>query len=321
MTRGRISLGDGRRMLVFGRSGQVATELAARAAGAGWRVHAVGRPEVDIRDEAAVHHALAQAPWACVVNAAGYTAVDQAETEPEHAHAVNERGAAHVATACALRGTPLLHLSTDYVFDGTLTGRAYREDDPIGPLGVYARSKAAGEAVVRVFCPDHVIVRTAWLHGPHGHNFVKTMIRLASERNEIRVVDDQIGNPTAVVDVADILFRVADHVLRERSGFGTYHYAGGGETTWHGVAQAVFGHMARAGRRTPRLVPISTGEYPAAAIRPANSRLDCSRISEVFGITSRPWQDGLADSLAVLGILSSHAQPAQRIRSGPSGDG
>ncbi|MFN8721272.1 MAG: dTDP-4-dehydrorhamnose reductase [Rhodospirillales bacterium] len=291
-----------RRALVFGRSGQVAREIAARAARSGWTVVAVGRPDGDLRDTAAIDRMLDATPCTVVVNAAADTDVDGAESDPGRAFAVNADGAANLAAACARHGLPLVHVSTDYVFDGRLVGRGYREDDPVGPLGAYARSKAEGEAAVRDLCPRHAIVRSAWLYSPHGRNFVRTMIRLAGERDEVRVVDDQVGNPTAAADLADMLLRVADHITADADLSGTWHYAGSGAVSWHGFARAIFDTMAQARMRVPRLVPIPTVAYPSPTPRPANSRLDCGRAAGTFGITAPPWRASLSACLDALGV-------------------
>lgn len=293
-------------IVLTGADGQVGREIARRAAGAG--LLALNRAALDITDARAVYRTLERSGARLVINAAAYTAVDRAEQEPEAAFAVNRDGAAHLAGACARLGIPLLHLSTDYVFSGTRCG-GYREDDPVAPLGVYGRSKWEGERAVRERLPVHLILRVSWVFGSHGHNFVKTILRLAREREELRVVADQHGCPThagaiagAVLSLAETAARRAFPALRGQGGFwGTYHYCGTPPTTWHGFACAI---VAQARRFEPlrvrEILPITTAEYPTAATRPANSVLDCSRLRERFGIVPRPWEAGLAEVLQAL---------------------
>ncbi|MGQ3031182.1 MAG: dTDP-4-dehydrorhamnose reductase, partial [Ferrovibrionaceae bacterium] len=231
-----------------------------------------------------------------VVNAAAYTAVDKAESDADQAFLVNRDGPAALARAAAAVGAPLIHVSTDYVFDGTKDG-AYTEDDPVAPVSVYGRSKEAGERAVREAAERHVILRTAWVYSPFGNNFVKTMLRLGAEREELRVVADQRGCPTAAADIAAAIVRLAgaDH------GWGTYHYSGAGPTTWHGFAEAIFAGAAARGAKVPaRVTAIGTADYPTPAVRPANSVLDCSRIDRVHGIVARNWREALEDCLDAL---------------------
>lgn len=288
------------KILIFGRIGQLGTELARRPWAPGTELVFLDRDEVDIGNPAAVTGAIAANPCDLVINAAAYTAVDKAEAEPEAAFAVNRDGPRAMAEVCRARGMPLLHVSTDYVFDGSKPGW-YSEADAIAPLGVYGHSKAEGEQAVRDILPDHVILRTAWVYAAHGHNFVKTMLRLAAERPELRVVADQHGCPTAAADLAMALHRLADRYAAERSlAWGTYHFTGQGETTWHGFAQAIIDLAAPVTGKRPLVYAITTAEYPTPARRPVNSRLDCRRMTEVFGITARPWPEALAEVVAEL---------------------
>lgn len=281
-------------MLVFGRSGQVASELARQPLPRGWSLRALSRHEVDITRAADVRETVARVAPRAVINAAAYTAVDRAESEAELAFAVNCEGAAHIAAACAALGVPLLHISTDYVFDGRKTS-PNREDDPVSPLSVYGRSKAAGEAAIRSRIEDFVVLRTSWVFSPFGRNFVRTMIGLA-DRAELRVVDDQRGAPTAAADIAHVLVTLAARLAEQPdpAAYGTFHYTGAGTTTWHGFAAEIFSALQARGRATPRLIAIEAKDYPAAARRPANSVLDCSRIAAVHGIRPRPWQAAVA---------------------------
>lgn len=295
------SRGDAVRILVVGSQGQVARELARAALPAGWSVETVGRPALDVADRAAVLDRVLASGASVVVNAAAYTAVDRAESEPELAHAVNADGAGFVAEAADRLGVPVVHISTDYVFDGTKAG-AYVEDDPVRPLGAYGRSKEAGERAVRALAPRHVILRTAWVYSPFGHNFVKTMLRLARERDELRVVADQRGCPTAAGEIARAIVAIAGQIVDERdeAPWGTYHLAGAGETTWHGLAQAAIDRAAPAIGRHPPVRAITTEEFPTPTRRPANSVLDCTAVERAFGVRLRPWPEALAAVVAEL---------------------
>ena len=267
---------------------------------AAFSLRAFDRAAADITRREAVAAALDAAHPDLVVNLAAYTAVDRAESEPAAAHAVNCAGAANVAAACARRGTPLIHLSTDYVFDGDKRG-AYVEDDSVNPLGVYGRTKEAGERAVREALPRHVILRTSWVYGAFGQNFVKTMLRLGAERPVLRVVADQHGSPTAAADIAAALVAITARLGEPDPPWGTYHFAGGGGvTTWHGFAEAIFALAAPRLGPMPRVEAIATADYPTAARRPANSVLDCAKIARAFGVAAPPWRESLARVVAEL---------------------
>lgn len=251
--------------------------------------------EVDITDEAAVARAAALHRPRWIVNCAAYTAVDRAESEGARAHAVNALGPLHLARAARSVGARLLHVSTDCVFSGQRSG-PYPEDATPDPIGVYGRTKAAGEDFVREACPQHVIVRTAWLHGPSGRNFVATMLRLMAERPGLRVVDDQRGSPTYAADLAAAL---AACVARDLASFGTYHYTNEGDCTRHGFATEIQTQALACGLLT-HAVPIEAipaSSYPTAAARPANSVLARDRIRAALSLTIPSWQDGLARHL------------------------
>jgi dTDP-4-dehydrorhamnose reductase len=280
------------RLLVTGASGQLGRELCGRAAGQGFAVAAFPRAELDVGDAAAVGHAVAGAD--VVVNAAAYTAVDRAEEERDLAFRVNADGPRHLARACAARGVPLVHVSTDYVFDGEKRG-AYVEDDAVGPVNVYGASKEAGERAVREELDRHVILRTSWVYSAHGRNFVRTMLQFAAEREELKVVADQHGSPTSAGDLAEAVLAVVQSLEAGRGGHGTFHFAGSGATTWHGFAEAVMELCLPLGQRRPELVPIPAAAFPRPARRPANSVLDCRRIEATFGIAPRPWRDAVAE--------------------------
>jgi dTDP-4-dehydrorhamnose reductase len=254
---------------------------------------AFDRAAVDITAGDAVAAALAARRPDLAINLAAYTAVDRAENEAAAAHAVNCAGAVNLALHCAEHGIPLIHLSTDYVFDGSKEG-GYREDDPVDPLGVYGASKAAGERAVREALSRHIILRTSWVFGAFGQNFVKTMLRLGTERPLLRVVADQRGCPTAAADIAAALIALAQHIDAGAARWGTYHFAGAGVTTWHGFADAIFDLAEPYWRRRPQVEAIATDEYPTAARRPRNSVLDCGKIGAAFGIRPPPWRPALA---------------------------
>ncbi|EWY42528.1 dTDP-4-dehydrorhamnose reductase [Skermanella stibiiresistens SB22] len=299
-------------MLVFGGQGQVATSLREAVLPAGWIVRTAGRAECDVTVRRDVDRIVAESGAAVVINAAAHTAVDRAESEPEAAIAVNRDGARHIAEACARRGAPLIHLSTDYVFDGRAVGHAYREDDPIAPVSVYGASKAEGDQAVRDATSRHAIVRTAWVYGAHGQNFVKTMLRLGRERPELGIVADQHGCPSAAADIADALVAMAVRMAEPGARadlHGTFHFTGTGSTTWYGFAQEIFRLAARHGHPVPVLRPITTTDYPTPAARPANSVLDCSRLRATFGIAAPPWRDSLATCVARLCESSVGALP------------
>jgi dTDP-4-dehydrorhamnose reductase len=291
------------KLLVLGAGGQVGLELCRLVWPAGYQLAAFGRGGVDITEHDAVVAAVARERPDVVINAAAYTAVDRAESEPDAAWASNCTGPANLAAACRDAGILLIHLSTDYVFDGSKTG-PYREDDPVKPLGVYGKSKEAGDRAVREALAEHVILRTAWVYSAHGHNFVRTMLRLRAERPVLRVVADQIGSPTSAVDIAAAVGAVVQRLDAGNSSRGTYHFAGGGAVTWHGFAEAIFELAtqwnAAERRPPPRIEAITTADYPTPARRPANSVLDCSRIGEAFGIVPRPWRQALAEVIGEL---------------------
>ncbi|QCO00357.1 dTDP-4-dehydrorhamnose reductase (plasmid) [Azospirillum argentinense] len=283
------------KVLILGTSGQVGTELMRAAWPQGTELVGLARPDVDMARPETVEAAVAAHAPDLVVNATAYTAVDKAESDQETAFAVNRDGPARLAASCAACGIPLIHISTDYVFDGTKPA-PYAEDDPVAPLGVYGASKEAGEAVVRAALPQHVILRTSWVYAAHGANFVKTMLRFGREREEMRVVADQHGAPTAAADIAAAIVTIAERIAAGSEGgvpWGTYHFTGAGETTWHGFAERIFQRLEATTGRRPRLQAITTADYPTPARRPTNSRLDCARICSAFGIEAPRWEDSL----------------------------
>ncbi len=287
------------RLLLLGAGGQVGREIAGRAAEAGHELVALDHAGLDITDAAALTRALATARPDVVINAAAYTAVDRAESEPERAHLINAVAPGLIAQACAEAGTALIHLSTDYVFDGTKPG-AYVESDPVAPLGVYGASKEEGERAVRAALERHLIVRTSWVYGTHGANFLKTMLRLAGERDRLTIVADQRGCPTATADIAEGLLAAAPQLAAGALTPGTYHLAGTGATSWFDFAVAI---LARAGTHTdrqPEIVPIGTADYPTPARRPANSELSSEAFARASGYRAAPWQDRVVEVVDTL---------------------
>lgn len=290
------------RVLVTGEQGQLARSLVARrAAMPGLDLRAAGRPELDLERSDSIERAIRALAPDIVINAAAYTAVDRAEDEPELALRVNAAAAGEVAAAARRHGARIVQLSTDYVFDGTGEG-AYAETAPTHPLGVYGRSKLEGEQRVAAANPDHLILRTAWVYSPFGRNFVTTMLTLAADRDEIGVVDDQRGSPTAAADLADgILALIA--CWRDRPGLGlggTYHLAGTGTASWFDFAGAIFEESAARGLPAARVRPIATADWPTRAPRPANSVLDSGRFAADFGYRAPPWRQSTAAVLDAL---------------------
>lgn len=287
------------KVLIVGHRGMLGRDLLEQRWPAGWAIVGQGRPTLDITRAGDIAKSLRAIRPDLVINAAAYTAVDKAETEAAMAFAVNRDGPALLAAACRQADIPLVHISTDYVFDGRAT-QPYREEDPPAPLGVYGRSKHAGEAAVRNSLGAHVIVRTAWLYGTHGANFVRTILRLARERDVLRIVADQHGCPTWSQELAQALVSMCSHMAQQRATFqwGTYHFCGAASTTWHGFAQAIVAEARRFESLRARVVePISTADYPTAAPRPAYTVLDCDKFAATFAVRPRLWRDGLHDFL------------------------
>jgi dTDP-4-dehydrorhamnose reductase len=298
-----------RPIFVAGNTGQLARCLVQEARRRGSALVALGRPEFDLTRPESLGAAIALHSPCAIINAAAYTAVDKAEAEPALAMAVNRDGAGALAAAAARLGIPFIHISTDYVFDGRKE-TPYREEDAPCPIGAYGRSKLEGEVAVRAACPTGVILRTSWVYAPFGQNFVTTMLRLAATRDKVGVVDDQHGAPTAAADLAAAVLDLADQLTARRMDGvgGIYHLAAAGETTWHGFARAIFAGWAKRGHRVPVLAPITTAQYPTDAQRPANSRLDCSKIARVFGLRLPPWQNSLERCLDELASVPAEAQ-------------
>jgi dTDP-4-dehydrorhamnose reductase len=292
------------RIVVTGKSGQIVTALRERGKAIGHDVIALGRPELDLADPVSIAHALEVAAPDVIVSAAAYTAVDRAEQERSLAFAVNGTGAGAVAGAAKALGVPLVHLSTDYVFDGRL-GRPYLETDTTAPTGAYAASKLAGEqAVLTEYGDNSAVLRVAWVYSPFGSNFVKTMLRLAGDRNEVSVVADQIGNPTSAMDISNGILIVSENLAKRDDAAlrGVFHMTASGEASWADFARAIFATSAAQGGHSARVKAIATSDYPTEAIRPANSRLDCSLIKRIHGVALPDWRASLE---AVVGRLQS----------------
>lgn len=278
-------------LLVFGRSGQLARELARLAPEA----HFLDRAAADLGNPAACAAAIRALRPAAVINAAAHTAVDRAESEPDLAHTVNATAPAAMARAAAELGVPFIHVSTDYVFDGS-GSRPWREGDATGPLGVYGASKLAGEQGIAAAGGQWLVLRSSWVFSAHGVNFVKTMLRLGAEREELRVVADQHGGPTPAAAIAAACLRITDAMRADAGKTGIYHFSGAPDTSWASFAREI---MAQAGLAC-RITDIATSDYPTPARRPANSRLDCAAILQDFGIARPDWQAGLAQILQEL---------------------
>jgi dTDP-4-dehydrorhamnose reductase len=290
------------KIAVTGTQGQVVRSLAERGAARGIEIVRIGRPDVDLTEPAALARAIEAAQADVVVNAAAYTAVDKAESEPEAAMAVNAAGAQAVAEAAARLGLPVVQISTDYVFDGRLD-RPYCEKDSVNPINVYGRTKLAGEYAVAAANPRHVIVRTAWVYSPFGNNFVKTMLRLGETRDRLQIVADQSGAPTSALDIADGLILIAEKLgarPHDIALYGTFHMTGAGATNWADFAGAVFAEAAARGRRPVAIEPIATAQYPTPAARPANSRLDVAKISQTYGVALPDWRPSVRACVARL---------------------
>ena len=284
------------KLLVTGCRGMLGQDLVPRMKEAGFELQCVDIAEMDITKRNLVLDRVASVRPDLVINCSAYTAVDKAESDQQLAFAVNRDGPGHLADACSKRGIPLVHISTDYVFDGQ-SSRPYREDDEANPIGAYALSKWGGEEEVRRRLDKHIIVRTSWLFGFHGNNFVKTILRLAGEKDQLRVVNDQKGCPTWTGHLAQTLTQIADTIRKDVKDipWGTYHYCGYGATTWFDFAVDIVEAARRyKDLKVSQITAIPTSDYPTPAKRPMNSALDCSKIREDFGIYPRPWREGLA---------------------------
>ncbi|MGD9972990.1 MAG: dTDP-4-dehydrorhamnose reductase [Desulfatirhabdiaceae bacterium] len=286
------------KMLITGANGQLGSEVVRQATAMDYDLLAVDLPEYDITIPETVNRLIADYRPYLVLNAAAYTQVDLAESQEKPAWAVNADAALNLALACSAKDIPLIHISTDFVFDGKKT-TPYRESDPVAPLSVYGKSKAAGDDHIRGNLDHHVIVRTSWLYGVQGNNFVKTMIRLASERETLNVVADQFGCPTAAADLADALLTISRSIFSSPdSRWGTYHYCGQGVVSWHQFAQAIIDISKKyRALKVTRVNPIPTSDYPTPAMRPAYSAMNCEKITKEFGVHPVPWKKSLEKTI------------------------
>ena len=289
------------RWLLLGGSGQVGEAFRALPLPGNVEIATPNRAELDLADPCAIATAIAAAPWSAVINLAAYTEVDRAEREAPAAFAINAEAPARLAAETSRIGIPFIHISTDYVFNGR-KGTPYVEEDVPIPLNVYGQSKLAGECAVRAANMRHVILRTSWVYSPHRKNFVLTILRLAAERDRLAMVDDQRGCPTAASDIAMACCNIAMRCSGEPESapYGTYHFAGAGEATWFEFARTIVALAADRLGRHPQVVPIGTDEYPTAAVRPSDTRLDCTAVVRAFGLKLRPWEQALAETMSLI---------------------
>jgi dTDP-4-dehydrorhamnose reductase len=289
------------RLLLLGGTGQVGREFLSLDAPDGVEIFAPSRQDLDLTDSRAIARVIATGQWSVVVNAAGYTNVDRAENDQAAAFAANADAPSELGVETGRRGIPLIHISTDYVFDG-LKNAPYVETDRTAPLNVYGHSKLAGERAVCASNSRHIVLRSSWVYSPHGHNFVKTILRLASERDQLTIVEDQRGCPTAANDIARACRDIALHCASKTAQvpYGIYHFAGEGATNWCEFAKTIVEMASTHLIRVPQIVPIQTIDYPTPAIRPFDTRLDCTAIVRNFGIKLRPWRDSLRETLGAL---------------------
>lgn len=282
-----------KRILVTGGNGQLGTELKRYVWPDGWAMKAIDIDELDLRDTAAITAMVASRPWAAVISAGAYTAVDKAESDILTVWAVNAMAPAAFAEACAKAGIPIVQVSTDYVFDGARYG-AWEVTDPVAPLGVYGASKLGGELAVRTSGARHAIVRTAWVISAHGNNFIKTMLRVGATNPTLRVVDDQYGSPTSAIDLAAALATITMRLVEDPAApTGTYHFSNAGAVTWAGFAREIFAQSAARGGVSADVQGITTAEYPTPATRPANSLLSHDAITRDYAIHPQTWQTAL----------------------------
>jgi dTDP-4-dehydrorhamnose reductase len=287
-------------ILVTGGTGQVGIGIKQANRGR-FDIVAPGRHTLDLANPATIKEQIASRDWAAIVNCAAYTAVDKAESDEAAAFAINADAPGIIARAAAARSIPLLHVSTDYVFDGSKTG-PYVEEDPVAPLGVYGASKEAGERAVRAAGGRHIILRTAWVVSPWGNNFIKTMLRLGAERERLGVVDDQIGCPTSAKDIAEKLLTLAEKLSQDPTHpGGTYHFVNDGETSWYALAAHIFDRKSQIGAKVPVVDAIASVDYPTPAKRPANSRLSTAKIQNDFCVFPRAWEIAVDEIIDELG--------------------
>ncbi len=290
------------KLLIIGSKGQLGSELVIECKRNEFSFLALDLPEFDITDPSCVEKTLSDFKPSIIINASAYTNVDQAETESEIAFSVNSNGPANLAASCNKKMIPIIHISTDYVFDGS-KGQPYAESDPVSPIGTYGKSKEEGECRLRSILKQHIILRTSWMYGTYGNNFVKTMLRLGNEKEIIKVVSDQYGCPTCAADLAEAVVDISKQILQGfKIAWGTYHYCGLGITTWHKFAETIFEiSVQHQNYKVSSIKAITTGQYPTRTKRPHFSALDCGQIKKHFGINIKPWQESLKKTIE--GIL------------------
>jgi len=286
------------RVLLFGGTGQVGAEICEIADDAGIDLVAPGHADIDLIDRKAIVRLIESQPWNMVINAAAYTNVDGAESNQALAYAINAEAAARIAAETGRHGIPLIHISTDYVFDGK-KGAPYVEQDPIGPVNAYGRSKGEGERGVGAGNCQHIILRTSWVYSHRRKNFVKTILQLARTRDQLKIVADQHGCPTRARDIAMACLDIAKHCVKdgEHAPYGVYHYAGAGQASWFEFATAIIDLAGERLSRRPEVLPIPTRDYPTSAVRPLDTRLDCGLVVQTFSLTLQPWQHALTDTI------------------------
>jgi dTDP-4-dehydrorhamnose reductase len=300
-------------ILFFGAAGQIGCAFMSHARAMKLEARGLTHAEADIISFDAIQEAILRTKPRLIVNAAAYTAVDQAEREPDIAMSVNAVGAENVARAAARLRVPVLHISTDYVFDGSKS-EPYTEDDVVAPLGVYGRSKARGELLVLAASKDAIILRTAWVFGPYGNNFLKTILHLTASQDRLRVVADQHGCPTSTADIAEAIVAIDNALCKGRPASGVYHFAGSGTTNWHGFAQAIVDYQAVWTGKRPFVEAITTADYLTPARRPANSKLDSALFERTFGYRAKPWRERMQETIELLmdGRSAQHRMADER---------
>ncbi|MFH2046222.1 MAG: dTDP-4-dehydrorhamnose reductase [Pseudomonadota bacterium] len=289
------------KILVIGSQGQLGWDLLKEAKAFGFEATGFDLPQIDIRIKSDVEQIISDFSPTIVVNAAAYTNVDKAEEERDVCFAANCFGPENIAAVCNSLSIPLIHISTDYVFDGS-ANTPYTETDKISPINVYGKSKAEGEILVRNIIEKHIIIRTSWLYGIHGNNFVKTILRLGKEKEVISVVSDQYGSPTFATDLSNAVLTISSQIKNGNSNiWGTYNFCGAGITTWHGFAEKIIEEAKQYMQiKTTMVKPIASKDYPVKAGRPSYSALDCSLIKRQFGISPKPWQESLKASIKII---------------------
>ena len=290
-----------KQVLVIGKNGQLAQELLNLPETPTINLTAIGRPKCDISDPDKLAEIFKTNHYDLVINASAYTAVDKAESEQEIAYQINAHGVRNLARLCQNEHIPLIHISTDYVFDGT-GDYFHSEAEETNPINVYGASKLEGEKAISELLTNYVILRTSWVYSAYCNNFIKTMLKLGAIKNELNIIDDQVGGPTYAKDLAVAVLKIAETILNgKEDGFGIFNYCGKEPTSWYGFACEIFKIASQYGQKVPEKInPITTKEYPTPAKRPANSKLDCNKIAKVYGITQNNWQVSTAECIKLI---------------------